>query len=405
MVDFLLGLVLLATSPLWGLWLLSKSHRRAHWIERLRRLQTGSFDLWVHGASVGEILALETLLTGLRRERPTLRILVTVNTLAGRAAAKAKYPYCAVQLAPLDWGPILRRFMKGLNPKLHILSELDIWPSRQRELSRRGIPTLVAGARMSAKGFQRTRWAWFLMGPAYGHVQHWACRDEATKDRLAQLGIEPTRLAVSGSLKFDALLGPLKPVPEAARLVGDRPWVVAGSLHPGEEGPFIELAKRGVCRVLLAPRHLHRLDQFEMAIRSAGVEHERWTSWRNEGVPLVLMDEMGVLAHLYSKASVAFVGGSLVPVGGHNMLEPARFGVPVVVGPHTHHFEEEMAALRLREGVMETSLEKAARDIQGLLSSRNRCESMGRQARSGLEGLAGGSTRVHTQVMAMLEPG
>lgn len=389
--------------------MLASAHRRTHFLERLRRVHAGPFDIWVHGASVGEILALEALLGRHRHGGsavgipPEIRVLITVNTVAARAAAKNMYPRASVQLAPLDWGPVLRGFLGGLKLKLHLLSELDIWPSRQRELSRRGIPTMVAGARMSERGYRRTRLAWPLMGEAYRGVQHWACRDEASRERLASLGLDPARLSVTGSLKFDALLEPLDPGPEADRLGGDLPWVVAGSLHPGEEGPFLELAQSGKCRVLMAPRHLHKRDHFEAALRAAGLQFSTWSAWKGEPVPVVLLDGMGLLGRLYARAAVAFVGGSLVDIGGHNMLEPARFGVSVVVGPHTHHFKEEMQALRREGGVVETTSTEAASVILDLLSNFPRREELGCRSRKALESLAGGTSLVLAQVLKTLK--
>ena len=358
----LLALALLVGSP----WFLYQGLRRRKYFGSLRQRLGAlpvSFNLdaepsiWVHAVSVGEVLAARPLVDELRARYPGFRLFVSTTTVAGQQLARRQLPQAdAVFYFPIDFAWVVRRVLDRVKPRLLVLLEGEIWPHVLRECRRRGVRTAIVNGRVSARSFPRYR----LLAPLMRHVLadvHAFCMqsDEAAR-RITLMGADPARVLVTGSLKFDAVH---VPAPSAQgrprdrvlrflRLAASRPVVVAGSTMRGEERPVLQAFRRikatqPQALLILAPRHTDRFTEVMHIARGEGFATVRRSELAIDAEPradVVVLDTIGELAQVYQLATVAFVGGSLVPTGGHNILEPAVYGRPVVFGPSMTNFAE-----------------------------------------------------------------
>jgi 3-deoxy-D-manno-octulosonic-acid transferase len=306
--------------------------------------------VWVHGASVGEIRAALPLLDALAARGHA--VVASTMTATGRAVARAARPVLATGLAPLDHPWAVARALARVRPKALVFIETELWPSWVRAAGERGIPALVVSARLSERSFARWRRLGGALRPTLGRYRAIAARSEADAARFVALGAPRERVSVCGDLKLDAEpAGP--PAADLAALIGDVPLVVAGSTHEGEEAAALAALaaaeQAGLpAALVLAPRHPERF------ARAAEIAAQAGRRVRRRSAPgpgalaageVLLLDTLGELASLYGRARVAFVGGTLAPVGGHNLLEPARAGCPVLFGPHVENTRESAALL------------------------------------------------------------
>jgi 3-deoxy-D-manno-octulosonic-acid transferase len=313
-------------------------------------LGSGAPSIWIHAVSVGEVLVARGLVPALKARFPSLRVIVSTTTPTGHAIARQSLVADGVFYNPLDLRGPVRRVLAGLDPKLLVLVETELWPNLIHEAHRRGTRIAVANGRLSPRSFPRYRRARPLLARVLGEVDVFLMQGEAHAERARAIGAPAGRVRVTGNLKYDAP-PPTTPSPAIRAILGDGGgaslWV-AGSTMAGEEEAVLgalEEARRAVpgLRLLLAPRHPERAAEVAALADRAGYRVQRRSAladsqWR-EGDVLVL-DTMGELAHAYAFATVVFVGGSLVPAGGHNVLEPAACGRAVVVGPHMENFQE-----------------------------------------------------------------
>ncbi|MEJ2382812.1 MAG: lipid IV(A) 3-deoxy-D-manno-octulosonic acid transferase [Xanthomonadales bacterium] len=348
--------------PLVLLFLLLRSLRnpgyRARWGERFGRFaaprRTGGIA--VHAASVGEVNAASALIGALARQYPNEPLTVTTFTPTGSERVRAGFGDAAFHVyAPLDLPGAVRRFLDRVRPRLLVVMETEIWPNLYAEAAARGIPILIANARISQRSFGRYRRLQGLTAEALGNTARIVAQSAGDAARLRALGAADERLTVTGNLKFDVNLPPgLVEEAEAIRVAwgAQRPVLVAGSTHEREEAALLD-AFRGVLTsfpdalLVLVPRHPERFARAAQSARNAGLN----VALRSSGaacpadVQCFLVDAMGELLRYYAVGDVAFVGGSLEPVGGHNVLEPAALGRPVLVGPHTFNFSDITAQL------------------------------------------------------------
>ncbi|HEX4966525.1 MAG TPA: 3-deoxy-D-manno-octulosonic acid transferase [Thermoanaerobaculia bacterium] len=309
--------------------------------------------LWLHAVSVGEVGVAATLAKALP---PDLPLLVTTVTPTGQERARAAFAAfgdrAEVAYLPFDLGFAVQRFFRRHEPRALVLVEGDYWPLLLREARRRGLPVAVVNGRVGDRGFGRMRRLRAFLGPLFGAVSRFGVQAAGDRDRLVELGIEAGRITITGNLKYESPEPAAKPELESAlrQAAGGRPLLVAGSTMAGEEGPvldaFLEAGGEGRALLVLAPRHPERWNEVDELLRTRGAGHVRRTALAApEGRPaVVLLDSLGELAGLYRLAAAAFIGGTLVPTGGHNPLEAARFGVPIAVGPSMHNFREMAAA-------------------------------------------------------------
>jgi 3-deoxy-D-manno-octulosonic-acid transferase len=303
--------------------------------------------LWLHAVSVGEVGVAATLARALPPEIP---LLITTVTPTGQERARAAFAGRAeVAYLPFDLGFAVRRFFRRHQPRALVLVEGDYWPLVLREAGRRGLPIAVVNGRVGDRSFRRMRRLRRFLGPLFAGVGRFGVQSAQDRERLLALGIDPGRVAVTGNLKYESPEPASKPDLEAALrgLAAGRPILLAGSTMAGEEAMVLD-AFHDVCGVgggrallVLAPRHPERWNEVDALLRSRGEDAVRRTALPSSGSPaVVLLDSLGELAGLYRLAAAAFIGGTLVPTGGHNPLEAARFGVPLAVGPAMHNFRE-----------------------------------------------------------------
>ena len=315
----------------------------------------GDESIWVHAVSVGEVLSARPLISELRASYPKLRLFLSTTTLTGQQLARRSVPDVdAVFYFPFDWTITARRTLNVVRPRLFVMTETEIWPNLLRECKRRSVRTLMVNGRISYRSFPRYRLVRPFMKRVLADIDRFCVQGEETSRRLIELGADPARIVVTGSLKFDSLESSPTPgrgrerVLRFFRVPLARPVIIAGSTLKGEEEPVIRAFNRvrasGVNALLvIAARHPERFDEVERLCRHEGLTVVRRTELPIDAEPradAVVLDTIGELAQLYQIATVVFVGGSLVPAGGHNILEPALYGKPVVFGPHMQNFGE-----------------------------------------------------------------
>lgn len=319
--------------------------------------------VWLHAASAGEVQAAAILLTALRRQYPQLPLLVTTTTAAGLARARVLFESqsVAVRYLPLDLPGAVRRFLKRVRPRLVLVLETEIWPNLIRACATAQVPVMFVSARLSARSAQRYRRLGEGLRRLLATVAQVAAQTPADAQRFAQLGVPAMRIQVTGNLKTDfsvpaAVLQ--SGVQLRARLGAQRPVWVAGSTHEHEEQQVLE-AHRAVRRtspaalLVLVPRHPRRFAAVAEWLQREQVPFARQSRGEavSEDTQVLLVDAMGMLLECYAAADVAFVGGSLVAVGGHNLLEPAALGRPILTGPDHANAREILQALLAAQGV------------------------------------------------------
>ncbi|MBB3190105.1 lipid IV(A) 3-deoxy-D-manno-octulosonic acid transferase [Halomonas cerina] len=367
------------------LWLLSPLIWRRVWREqrpgcsRRERLglipasPDGERVIWLHCASVGEVQAARPLIRALRERHPDHRLVITTMTATGAERvlalaenARVSGAECAVRhhFVPLDLSGAARRFVTRLRPALAIFFETELWPNLLAACERAGVPVAVVNGRLSPRAYRGYRRLRPLMAEALGHVDWLAAKSVADAERFQALGMQASRSEVVGSLKFDiAEDEEARTVSERLRRVlGDRAIWVAGSTHPGEDEAVLAAQARlretlPEVLLILVPRHPQRFEAVAGLCQAAGLAVVRRSRGErpDADTAVYLGDTMGELPVLYGAADLAFVGGSLVPIGGHNLLEPAALGVPVLTGPELANFIDVAEVLREAEALVEVA--------------------------------------------------
>lgn len=358
--------------PAWLPWMLLSKKRRVNFPDRLglRGMppavpQGGGPTIWMHAVSVGETNACVPLLRRLRERVPGARLFLSNVTVTGRGTAeKALSGVVAGRFYfPFDFPRICGRFLDRVRPDAVVVVETEIWPNFLAECARRDVPVVIVNGRLSERSFRGySRFRWFF-APVLRTLRAISAQGREDAERFSALGADPAVVTVGGNLKFDVGApgkgaAPLSCILEREKAAGAR-WIVAGSTHEGEEAAVLRafLAAREIApeiRLLLAPRHPERFPAVLAMLADEGVPAARRTSLREGSedridAPVLLLDTVGELPGAYAAADLAFVGGSLVPKGGHNVLEPALHGVPTVVGPHMENFQE-IAEVFIGEG-------------------------------------------------------
>ncbi|MCP5057402.1 MAG: 3-deoxy-D-manno-octulosonic acid transferase [bacterium] len=311
----------------------------------------GSAPIWIHGASVGEFQAALRLIDPLLARGE--EVVATTTTATGRALARRVRPDLPSGLAPIDHPWSTMSALRRTAPLVLVLIETELWPSWISSASRLGIPVLVVSGRISDRSFPRYRRMQPLLASTFGRLAAIGSRTDVDAERFVALGVDSKKVEVTGDLKLAPPSAPPHLDGELARALSATPCWVAGSTHPGEELAALratqEVRARGEkLALVVAPRHPEKLDAAEAALRGAGAKLHRRSALAGallEDGDVLLLDTLGELASLYGVAKAAFVGGSLVPVGGHNLLEPLQAGCPVLFGPHVANARESSRLL------------------------------------------------------------
>jgi 3-deoxy-D-manno-octulosonic-acid transferase len=433
MILFFYNLALLAAlaagSP-WWLWRMATTQKyREGLLQRLGRVPADVARLgqkraiiWVHAVSVGEVLAVSRLVQTLDTALPDTLIAVSTTTRTGQALARDRFGAERVFYCPLDFPWAVRAYLKALTPRLFVLAETEFWPNLLSGCFRRGIPIAVVNARVSDRSwprYRRLRWLW---RPFLSRLSRVLAQSETDANRLKAIGCQPERVSVAGNLKFDVrAAGEAEATRLLRELAGGLRLVVAGSTLEGEEAALLEAWPRlleadSQLAMVLAPRHPERFTSVAALLQNSGVAWVRRSDWPeaesrtaqagglnplNPG-QIILLDTIGELASVYSLASVAFVGGSLIPAGGHNPLEPAQFGVPIVMGPHYANFRVIAEDLLAHQAVRIAAREELAGALSGLLEDPAAAQAMGERARQVFLSQAGATGRCVEAIKELL---
>lgn len=403
--TLLLYLILpFATLLVLGRGLRTRDYWRGGWARFGLGAARAGGGVWVHAVSVGEVQVAAILIQALREREHSLEITLTCATPTGRARARALLPGIDVRYAPYDLPGCIRRCLARLRPRLLILIETELWPNMLHATGRAGIPILIASARISARSSRIYRLLPSLMRRTLERNVWVGAQSAADLDRFAAMGVRPQRLSVVGNVKFDRVLPAdihERGAQWRAYYAAGRPVWVAGSTHPEEEAIMLEAhrqlrATQPRALLILAPRHPARFAAAAAAIAAKGFAYARRSGAGSEGPPdVLLLDSIGELLEFYAAADVAFVGGSLVPVGGHNLLEPAALGVPVISGPEQFNSPDVARALA-GQGALITVRDAAelAAALASLIGDPDRRSRKGDAARMAMDEHRGALTKL-----------
>jgi 3-deoxy-D-manno-octulosonic-acid transferase len=420
--SLLLGLAALISLPWWLFQMARLSKYRAGFRERLGRLPERLRQaaepgcIWIHAVSVGEVLAVSQLAGELRKRNPSRQVFVSTTTATGQALARQRFGENHVFYMPLDFRFALKPFFSALRPRLLILAETEFWPNLLNSAKKCGAAVAVVNARISDRSFPRYRRLRLFFSRVLSGIDLFLAQTEEDARRLKQIGAAEERVAISGNLKFDIRLSSNAPIATELRkaIRQDSPVLVCGSTTEGEE-ELVLTAFRQVLQqfpaavMILAPRHPERFEKVASLISSAGLKFIKRSTWNpaaNNSLSagsIFLLDSVGELASVYSLARVAFVGGSLVPLGGHNILEPAQHGVAVLTGPHTFNFREIMRTFEHGGGLRVVNAEDLGATIAELLKDRETRERLGRRARELFQENTGATERTLAALQPLLE--
>lgn len=413
--SLLLAVWLVATAPLW-IWQRLRHNKHQGVRERLgavpARLSPSSDSvIWVHAVSVGEVLAITPLVADLRSRHPGFRVVVSTVTDTGQQLARERFGEGNVFYFPLDFAFAVRSYLHALHPAVVIVAETEFWPNFLRLAKNSGARVAVVNARISDRslpGYRRLR---ALLRRVLKNVDLFLAQSPQDQERLVAIGAAPERVHVSGNLKFDLAAKSTPALTARVRSALDAgkagPLLVCGSTVQGEEPLLMAAFQKVLARysdavMLLAPRHPERFPDVLKLLETSNLKFWRRSQWNGE--PLVggifLLDSIGELAAIYELADVAFVGGSLVPRGGHNILEPARAGVATLVGPHTENFRDIVNLFLRADAVRLVTIENLAVTLIDLLANDDDRSRLGRRAAQTFAANSGARNRT----LAALDP-
>ncbi len=419
--SFGLLLALLVTAPYWLLHMLfygkyreGLSERLGQVPERLTNAVRGRRTVWIHAVSVGELIAVSGVAQSLQQLHPDLAIVVSTTTRTSQRLARARFGPERVFYFPLDFAWIVRRYLRVLQPVMLVLAETELWPRLLHENRQAGVEIVIVNGRISDRSLPRYRALHRLWQPFLASLKHVLAQSEEDAQRFAEIGVRKDCITVSGNLKYDVRVPRDSALPQALRaaLPAGAKVIVAGSTLDKEEAMLLDAFTRELQAVpelvlILAPRHPERFAAVAALLTQRGLPWVRRTLWAHTPAHIapgsvVLLDSIGELAGVYALASVAFVGGSLVPAGGHNPLEPAQFGVPILTGTHTQNFRGIMSALLMEDAIAVTTPQDLHATLHRLLTSVE-AASMGQRAYTVFEQQTGAFERTLNVLEAVLQ--
>jgi 3-deoxy-D-manno-octulosonic-acid transferase len=428
MILFFYNLALLAAlvagAP-WWLWRIATTSKyREGLAQRLGRIPASLRKadprpaIWLHAVSVGEVLAVSRLVQEIDAAFPEHRVLISTTTRTGQALARTRFGADRVFYCPLDLPWAVRRYLNAIEPQMLVLAETEFWPNLLNGCFRRAIPVVVVNARISDRSWPRYQMLRRLWQPILGRLTRVLAQSEVDAQRLRELGCLPERVSVGGNLKFDVRASQEAEATKVLKSKGlGLRFVVAGSTLEGEEVALLKAWPRLLesdpgLALVLAPRHPERFGAVATLLANSGIQWIKRSEWRGklesavEPVrpgQVVLLDTIGELASVYSVAAVAFVGGSLIPAGGHNPLEPAQFGVPIVIGPNYANFRAITDDLRAHNAICIATSEELLVALTSLL--RDTASEMGERARQVFQQQSGATARSVNAIREILDPG
>lgn len=349
------------------------------------RVIGGTRPIWVHAVSVGEVMAAHPLIRELKKKYPDKKLILSTVTVTGNYTARRRVPEAdAVFFFPFDYPWIVRRVIRGINPVIVLVAETELWPNFFRELRKAGIASAVINGRISLKSYKNYVKFKKFFSRVFQNVNLFCMQSDADAMRIKDIGAASDKVIVTGNLKFDQKI-PVTQSPPIAIPSGGK-VITAGSTHRGEEKALLEIftqlrTKYPELLLILAPRHPERFDEVAGLVNKAGYECQRRTRLKETLKDVLLLDTIGELRAFYTLCDIAFVGGSLVKVGGHNLLEPAAMKKPVIFSRYMFNFKEISEALMSAGGgIMVKDKKELYSQLDNLLSDRELAKRMGERA-------------------------
>jgi 3-deoxy-D-manno-octulosonic-acid transferase len=419
----LLSLFLALTLPYWLLQMMRHGKYRAGLRQRFGAIpptlavRGGKRVIWVHAVSVGEVVASSSVIAALQQKFPNHRVLISTTTSTGQKLAARRFGPESVFYFPLDFAFAIRPYLDALRPELVVIAETEFWPNFLRLARRSGARIAVINCRISDRslpGYKRLgSWLPGLLKKTLANIDLFLAQSEEDRRRLVEIGAAENKISVAGNLKFDVAPPPspkiVASLRESFRQSGAGPILVCGSTLEDEEGSLLSafrsiLANHPKAVMMLAPRHPERFAEVGELVESLGFPMWRRSLW--SGDPPVggvfLVDSIGELAAIYSVATVAFVGGSLVPRGGHNIIEPALYGVPIVTGNHYENFRDVVNFFASRKAVRIVGLAELPLVLIELIENANESATLGRNALAALESQRGATERTVSALLRLM---
>ena len=411
---------MVASLPYWLFQMARHGKYRKGLTERLGRVPTrlrlpGQQEpvIWVHAVSVGEVLAVAGLVQELQRRFPRHRVFVSTTTDTGQALARQRFGEANVFYFPMDFAFAIRPYLRALRPQMVVIAETEFWPNFMRLAHASGARVAVVNARISDRSWPRYRRFRGLLRRLLANVDLFLAQTQEDAARLQDIGANPERVQVTGNLKFDI------PVPDPPAIVeslrrsiaaaGAGPVLVCGSTVEGEESLLLKafenlLVQYPQAVMILAARHPERFGAVAALLEQMSVRFCRRSLW--DGQPLtggvLLLDTIGELAALYALADIAFVGGSLVPRGGHNIIEPAQHGVATVVGTHTENFRDIVSLFQSRDAVRIVGPAELPLVLLELLANDKERRALGQRAGETMRSQFGATARTADELQELL---
>jgi 3-deoxy-D-manno-octulosonic-acid transferase len=416
--SVVLAAAMLVSLPWWLYQLLRHGKYRTGFAERLGRVPArlrlqSTQTIWVHAVSVGEVLAVAGLVEAMRRDLPQYRIVISTTTDTGQQLARKRFGENSVFYFPLDFGFAIRPYLETLRPEIVVLAETEFWPNFLRLAHASGARIAVVNARISDRSwpsYRRFRWALRRM---LSQVDLFLAQTAEDGARLESIGAAPPRVHVTGNLKFDVISPPaaafVQELRRALASEGAGPVLVCGSTLEGEEAILLKAfsAVRSAhprAVMILAPRHPERFDDVAALLQQSALKFCHRSRWKADALAggVLLVDSIGELSSLYALADVAFVGGSLVARGGHNVIEPAMQGVAIIIGKHTENFRDIVALFRSHDAVRVVSPSEFTPLLMQLLADDSECRALGQRALETVQAQAGATARTLAALQTLL---
>ena len=369
--------------------------------------------VWIHAVSVGEVLAVKNFVESFQKRFPKQKIILSTTTKTGNAVAGKVLNSDVLKFYfPLDFSFVVKRVVDFINPSILIITETEIWPNLILELSKRRLPIVLVNGRISDKSFKGYQKIKFFFEKILKKINLFCMQTTESAERIKALGAAPSSVRTTGNMKFDVreLSQQEKSMPNLE--LSDK-LIVAGSTHAGEEEIVLEVYKELLeafdnLKLLIAPRHINRAEAIKKKLEQYGFEGilmsqlEKRAHKALSKKTVLILDTLGELKHLYSLATIVFMGGSLIKRGGHNIIEPAISGKPIVFGPYMFNFKDMARSFLENNAAVEVKNKKALKEtLQLLLKDENRRTALGRNAK-GLIGKSRGATERNIDAVALL---
>ena len=415
--SFLLFLSLIIYIPVYFVKLKLRRKESLHIKERfgfgIKSREEGGRSIWIHAVSVGEVLSLQNFVAKLKKEHPDWKIYFSSLTNTGIKVARDKLAAAdLIFYVPFDFKWVVQKFFRILKPDIFILAESEFWPNMLREAKKSTRGTILINGRISQNSYSRYRRIKLIVKRILGKINLFLVQAEIDKKRLIDIAVCPDSIQVVGNLKADIDL-PLLTKKEQLDLKRhlnipeEKILLLAGSIHKGEDTQVVEAfamakKKRRELRMIIAPRHLERVSEIDNLCRQYGLtvllktRVEPGKKW-----DVLILDTMGELAQLYTVCDLAFIGGSLIPWGGQNLLEPAFYGKPVFFGPHMDNFLA-ITEKFLQSGAAEVCPDKDALEKMLIQVDRVQMSEMGKKARLTLDSIRGATNKTLSVVEKLM---